>query len=180
MNNTYLALLRGINVGGKNVIKMSSLRACFENMGFSDVRTYIQSGNVIFHSSISDPRALERTIEQALSKQFKYASRVVVLSRNDLAGIIKQAPKDFGTLPEKFRYDVIFLKKPLTPVKTAKAVETKDGVDALHVGKHALYTSRLIARATQSRLSKLSQTPEYQHMTIRNWNTATKLLALMG
>lgn len=174
----YLALLRGINVGGNNIIKMAALKACFEGMGFADVATYIQSGNVVFSTQIADQKLLVRTIEHSLSKQFKYKSRVVLLSFDMLRRVVAESPRGFGDNPDTYRYDVLFLKEPLTPQQAMSAVEVRDGVDKVSIGKHALYSSRLISRATQSRLSKILQKPEYQYMTIRNWNTTTKLLAL--
>ncbi|HVR19008.1 MAG TPA: hypothetical protein VMS65_04915, partial [Polyangiaceae bacterium] len=79
----------------------------------------------------------------------------------------------------KFRYDVIFLKEPLTAALAMKSVRTKEGVDRAFAGKRVLYFSRLVAKATQSQLGKLVGLPVYKSMTIRNWNTTTKLLALM-
>ena len=176
----HLALLRGINVGGSNVIKMAALKACFESMEFDDVTTYIQSGNVVFSTPIVDQALLGRTIEAGLSKQFMYNSRVVVVSLATLKRVVEEAPKGFGTHPDAYRYDVIFVKAPLTPRKAIKVVEIKVGVDDVSIGRHALYASRLISRATQSRLSRIVQKPEYQYMTIRNWNTTTKLLELLA
>jgi uncharacterized protein (DUF1697 family) len=174
----YVALLRGINVGGSSVIRMAALKACFEGLGFADVATYIQSGNVVFSTPGTDQALLGRTIEAALSKQFKYNSRVVLVPLDVLKRIVEEAPKEFGARPDRYRYDVIFVKEPLTPRKAMRAVEVKDGVDSASAGKHALYFSRLISRATQGRLSRIIQKPEYQFMTIRNWNTTTKLLSL--
>jgi uncharacterized protein (DUF1697 family) len=176
----YLALLRGINVGGNNIIKMTKLKASFEDMGFRKVITYIQSGNVLFDSPPQTEKALENKIEKELSKKFKYKSCVLVISNDKMAQIIKEAPKHFGKNPDKYRYDIIFIKNPLTPKKAMNAIETKEGVDTANLGKHALYFSRLISKTTQSKLSKIIQKPEYKNMTIRNWNTATKLLAIIN
>jgi uncharacterized protein (DUF1697 family) len=114
-NFQYLALLRGINVGGKNIIKMADLKASFESMGFSEVQTYIQSGNVLFWSADKDKLKLAKQIEKNLSKRFNYSSLVVVVSHQELQKIVKSAPKGFGSEPDKYRYDVVFLKEPLTP-----------------------------------------------------------------
>jgi uncharacterized protein (DUF1697 family) len=176
----YLILLRGINVGGKNIIKMADLKASFEEMGFSNVLTYIQSGNVVVQSDEKDKAALMTKIEQGLSKRFNFQVRVVVISQKELAGIVKSAPEGFGEDDKKFRYDVIFLKEPLTPREAMESVKVRGGVDAAHAGKQALYFSRLISCASQSYLTKIIGMPVYQNMTIRNWNTTTKLLALMG
>ncbi len=177
--NQYLVLLRGINVGGKNIIKMADLKASFEEMGFSNVVTYIQSGNVVFQSDDKDKTALTTRIEKGLSKRFNINAKVVVISQKELAGIVKSAPEGFGKEEKKFRYDIIFLMEPLTPKEAMKSVSVREGVDTAHAGKQALYFSRLISRASQSYLTKIIGMPVYQNMTIRNWNTTTRLLALM-
>ena len=177
--NQYVALLRGINVGGKNIIKMTDLKACFESLGFKDVRTYIQSGNVLFRAAGSDQANLTKRIENALSKAFNYESRVVVRSQKQMKAIVAKAPKGFGSDQATYRYDVIFLKDPLTAAKAMKSVLTKEGVDEAYAGKGVLYFSRLISKATQSHLTRIIGMPVYQSMTIRNWNTTTKLLTLM-
>jgi uncharacterized protein (DUF1697 family) len=147
-------------------------------MGFEDVHTYIQSGNVLFKATGSPP-ALEGKIEKALSKEFSYKSRVVVVSHETFARVLAEAPKGFGKEPLKYRYDVLFLKKPLTPAKAMKATDLREGVDEVGAGRHALYFKRLIAKVTSSKISKLVMKPEYQYMTIRNWNTTTKLAELV-
>jgi uncharacterized protein (DUF1697 family) len=173
----FLALLRGINVGGKNIIKMTDLKSCFESMGFSDVVTYIQSGNIIFNSD-NKSKLLER-IEKTLSKTFNYDAKAVVISYKDLKNVVENALKDFGKESSKYRYDVIFLKDPLTVKEAMKNIKVKEGVDNAYEGKNVIYFRRLIAKASQSYLSKIITLPVYKNMTIRNWNTTTKLLTLM-
>lgn len=176
--NVYVALLRGINVGGRNVIRMPALKACFDAQGYGSVSTYIQSGNVLFTSPGSSQLVLTRRIERALSKTFLCESRVVVRSFEQMKEIVGTAPKGFGASPA-YRYDVIFLKHPLTPDDAMKGVTAKPGVDRVVAGDGVLYFSRLISRASQSQLSRLVSRPEYQNMTIRNWNTTGKLVQLM-
>lgn len=177
--NQYVALLRGINVGGNNSIKMADLKVCFESLGFKEVRTYIQSGNVLFRTAESGQANLTERIEAALAKSFDYESRVVVRSQKQMKSIVAKAPKGFGSDQATYRYDVIFLKDPVTAAKAMKSVLMKEGVDEAYAGKGVLYFSRLISKATQSRLSRIASMPVYQSMTIRNWNTTTKLLNLM-
>lgn len=179
-NTQYLALLRGINVGGGNIIRMAALKACFEASKLENVATYIQSGNVLFETHESDAVRLVRKLEAVLSKTFNpYEARIVLCSHAKLKEIVRKAPKGFGTQPQKYRYDVIFLKAPLTAVETIKSVPAKVGVDEAFVGPDVLYFSRLTARASQSHLARIVSLPLYKGMTIRNWNTTTKLLALM-
>lgn len=175
----YVALLRGINVGGKNLIQMTRLKACFEAHGFEDVVTYIQSGNVLFKASGPGSGELASRIEGLLSTTFDYTASVVLRSRSQLRKIVTRAPEGFGTRPTQFRYDVIFLKEPLTASTAMKSVLVKAGVDEAHAGSGALYFSRLISRASQSRLSRIVSLPVYRSMTIRNWNTTRTLLEMM-
>lgn len=174
----YLALLRGINVGGKNIITMADLRTCFINAGYTQVHTYIQSGNVLFSATTTDAGQLETTIEQTLEATFGYTGAVVVLSATELCDVVAEAPKHFGAKPDTYRYNVFFLKRPLAPQAAAKDIVLRDGVDTLHIGSKSLYTTRLIARAGNSLLSKITTLSHYQSLTIRNWNTTTRLCAL--
>ena len=176
----YVALLRGINVGGKNPIPMAGLKSCFEENGFDDVRTYIQSGNVIFSSPASSQAELTGVIERMLRTTFAhYDASVVLRSRSQMRTIVERAPKGFGTQPTLYRYDVIFLKPPLTAKAAMQSVSMKEGVDRGWAANGVVYFSRLTSRATQSRLSRVVSLPIYQQMTLRNWNTTTKLLPLL-
>jgi uncharacterized protein (DUF1697 family) len=174
----YVALLRGINVGGKNLIKMPALRACFADAGFTDVTTYIQSGNVLFRSPAPQAQLTAR-IEEALSAAFDYQANVVVRSHAQLRTVVTQAPDGFGSDPATYRYDVLFLKEPLTAAEALESVPTNPDVDEVHAGPGVLYYSRIASRATRSRMSKITALPIYQRLTIRNWNTTTALLRMM-
>lgn len=178
--NTYLALLRGINVGGKNKLPMTDLKKCLEDLGFKNVQTYIQSGNVIFESG-GTPEKLAGQIEKALPKNFRLDSeliRVLAISRNQLAKIVAKAPKGFGTEPDKYHSDVLFLIDTSAD-EVMKQTDVNPEVDAAWPGDGVVYYRRLSAKRTKSRLSKLVSKPIYKSMTIRSWNTTTKLLALM-
>jgi uncharacterized protein (DUF1697 family) len=177
--NQYAALLRGINVGGKNPVRMTELKTCFEALGFESVSTYIQSGNVIFSAEESARTRLTSQVEDALSKTFNYSSRVVLRSYQEMKNIVAHAAEGFGSDPASYRYDVIFLKEPLSAARAMKSVTTKEGVDQAFAGKGVLYFSRLISKAAQSHLPRIISMPVYQSMTIRNWNTTTKLLKMM-
>lgn len=174
----YIGLLRGINVGGNNIIKMTDLKSVFEEMCFEDVKTYIQSGNVIFSAKEKNLGKLEMKIEKTLSTKFNYTSKVVIIPHSHLKKVIEKAPKDFGKFPEEYRYDVLFLKSPLTSKQAIEKITPRDGVDTAHAGEGVLYFSRLISKAGQSYLNKVISLPVYKEMTIRNWNTTSKLLGL--
>jgi uncharacterized protein (DUF1697 family) len=174
----YIGLIRGINVGGKNIIRMTDLKLCFENAGLSDVSTYIQSGNFLFSSTEKDRNKLEKSIEKSLAEHFGVELRLILLTPEQIRKVVEDAPGGFGTEPENYRYDVLFLKEPLTPEEAMKDIRMKEGVDNAYAGDRVLYFSRLISKASQSYLTRIIQLPVYQSITIRNWNTASKLLAL--
>jgi uncharacterized protein (DUF1697 family) len=176
----YVALLRGINVGGKNAVPMPALKAAFEAAGFEDVRTYIQSGNVLFDAPSSGQAELTKRAEALIRKAFDhYDASVVLRSRSQMRAVVDEAPKGFGREPAKYRYDVLFLKPPLTAKQVVATVPTKEGVDRIWAANGVVYFSRLISRATSSRLNRVASMPIYKSMTIRNWNTTTKLAALL-
>lgn len=174
----YVALLRGINVGGNNVIKMVALREAFEALGYTAVTTYIASGNVVFTAKAGAKAALTKTIEAALARTFGYEAKVVVVTAKELAAVVAEAPAGFGKRPARYRYDVLFVKPPLRARVAVKDFEVAPGVDEIAVGKHAVYFWRVSAMATRSRLSRITQKPVYKSLTIRNWNTTVKLLAM--
>lgn len=176
----YVALLRGINVGGNNLIRMPALVDCFRDHGFEHVTTYIQSGNVVFSAGRERRAELAARIERMLSTTFDhYDASVVLRSASQMRSIVAGAPAGFGDEPWRFRYDVVFLKPSLTAAAALREVPTKEGVDAAAAGTGVLYFSRLASRATQSRLPRVASMPIYQQMTIRNWNTTTKLVELL-
>jgi uncharacterized protein (DUF1697 family) len=176
----YLVLLRGINVGGKNKVPMAALRELLEELGYADVATYIASGNVIL-SSDGKPDEIQQTIEAALPKAFRLDSdliRVLVLTRAQLRAIVRGKPKGFGEQPDMYHSDAIFL----IGIDAERAMEVFDprpGVDRVWPGKGVIYSQRLSAERTKSRLNKAITTPLYKSMTIRSWSTTTALLELM-
>ena len=174
----YVALLRGINVGGKNLVRMDALAAWFEAQGFAGVRTYIQSGNVLFASGERAPALVPR-IEAGLSEAFGYRASLVLRSLPQLRAVVRGAPRGFGSEPALYRYDVLFLKEPLTAASALAVAPAKPGVDAVSSGEGVLYYSRLVAKASQSRMSRIVALPIYKQLTIRNWNTTVRLLELL-
>jgi len=174
----YVALLRGINVGGRNPVSMAALRTAFEAAGFTAVSTYIQSGNVLFESDESIA-SLQGNVEALLERRLGFPLVVVVRSHRQLRNVVDKAPKGFGRAPDTYHSDVIFLNGPLSSRQAMRIVDLRDGVDRAWPGAGVIYFARLSARRTQSRMSRIVGTPEYQQMTIRSWSTTTKLLGLL-
>jgi len=178
--HTYVILMRGINVGGKNKIPMAQLRSRLEEQGFEGVVTYIQSGNVILRSNL-DEAAVSARIEAMLPKKFDLDSstvRVMALEHATFKRIVEQAPESFGEDSANFRYNVIFLMDS-NPAEAMQQIEVREDVDAVWQGESVLYFRNSVPNATKSRLSRITQRPIYQSITIRNWNTTTRLLELL-
>jgi uncharacterized protein (DUF1697 family) len=177
----YIALLRGINVGGKNPIKMDALRDCLSKAGMQSVSTYIASGNVLFTSD-QGLKKTEATLDGALDKAFGYKGPTVIISEKEYRAIIAEAPEGFGSTPDTLHSDVVFLKPPFKASEVLKdviALKLRDGVDTVATGSKALYFTRVSAERTKSRMNKITELPSYKSMTIRSWNTAKKLAALL-
>lgn len=174
-----VVLLRGINVGGNNIIPMAHLRECMTDLGARDVATYIQSGNVLFDGAGRSPTEWAERIEAALSTRFQYEASVVLRTHAELRAVVDGAPKDFGTDPDRYRTDVVFLKAPMTAATAMEQLRVRDGVDVAVAGDGVVYQSRLAERAAQSYFSKFVGTPAYKQSTIRNWRTTTRLLAML-
>lgn len=178
MARKYVALLRGINVGGKNKVPMADLRETFEEGGYEAVRTYIQSGNVLFRSS--DPQSsLESHVEGLLEARFGVPLLVVVRSHAQMRKTVEKSPPGFGTKPDTFHSDALFLKAPLKSRQVMEVVDLREGVDQAWPGDGVVYFQRLSAERVRSRLNRIASTPEYKLLTIRSWSTTTKLVDLL-
>jgi uncharacterized protein (DUF1697 family) len=172
----YVALLRGINVGGRNTVAMADLRTAFEDAGYHGVRTYIQSGNVVFEGPAKVP---EDAIESMLEARFETPLVVVVRSHRQLRTVVDHAPDGFGTQPDTYHSDAVFLKAPLTSRAAMKVVALREGVDEAWPGTGVLYFQRLSSERTKSRMGTIVGTPEYQQMTIRSWRTTLALRKML-
>lgn len=179
--NPYVILLRGINVGGKNIIPMAELRKRLTEDGFSDVTTYIASGNVLLNSERTAAEVKSR-IEKILAKNFNLDDgfvKALVLTPAQLQAVIDQKPAGFGEEPEAYHSDVFFLME-LDAQETMPVFKPREGVDKLWQGIGVIYSQRLSALLSKSGINKIIGTSIYKSMTVRNWNTTTKLLELVN
>ncbi len=172
--HTYLALLRGINVGGNNKVSMSELKKIFESLDFTQVFTYINSGNVIFQTSA---QVVTEKIELALKKTLGFEIRVVVRDAKNIQKLCSEIPLRWKNDTEH-KTDVLFLwpefahKKSIGLI-TATEVDTLtylDGAIVWHIDKK---------NYNKSGLHKFIGTHLYKNMTARNINTVRKLGELM-
>lgn len=176
---TYLVLIRGVNVGGNSKVSMAELRGALADAGFMNVATYINSGNVILQSD-QTPENVKAQINALLQNDFGLGelNKVLVLSQEQLQQVVDNKPKDFGDSPDKYYSDVIFLMD-LDVAAAMTVFDPREGVDVIWPGKGVIYSQRLGAERTKSRLNKIIASPYYKSMTIRTWNTTVKLLHLM-
>jgi uncharacterized protein (DUF1697 family) len=173
----YVALLRGINVGGNNIIKMADLKLCLEKAGLKNVVTYIQSGNVIFESSENVDK-LEDKLEKILSKEFNYKSVLTIRSHSQIKKVLKDAPADWEKRAD-IRCYLAFVKKPTTSKDVAKEINPKENIDFIEISNGVVYMTTLISALTKSRLNQMPSKSFYKNITIRNYNTVQKIAALM-
>jgi uncharacterized protein (DUF1697 family) len=176
---THVALIRGINVGGKNPVPMVGLREALTAAGFEDVRTYIQSGNVVMDAPGRTEVSVNEAVESVLENEFGVSTVVVTLNANALRTTVKKAPKGFGSDDAAYRYDVIFVRPGIDPSDVLPRVRLREGVDDAWAGERALYFRRLEALRTKSLLNRVLDLPEYRSMTIRNWKTTMALHAML-
>ncbi len=181
----YVVYLRGINVGGKNKIRMADLRDALTAAGFLKVSTYIQSGNIVLSSTLP-MEEIGAAIEALLQQMFELDSdmvRVLVLDAITYQAILEERPEGFGEIVSDmdFRYDVLFpLNVSTEDVMTELLV--REGVDKVWKGRHVIYFRRPGPNHpdyTKSALSRLIKKPIYQSITIRNFRTTLKMYSLL-
>jgi uncharacterized protein (DUF1697 family) len=174
----YVALLRGINVGGNNMISMKALKASFERLGFKDVSTYINSGNILFRSTIADARKLEVKIEKMLVADYQLGCKVVVRSADEMARLVAQLPASWND-DKDWRYNVIFLRHAIDSKDIIDSFKPRKDIEKLvYVPGTLLWWARA-ADVNRTSMQKLASQKTFQDMTVRNANTTRKLHALM-
>jgi len=176
--NLYVALLRGVNVGGNSMISMSALKKSFEAIGFKHVSTYINSGNVIFNAKENDARKLEKKIEQMLVKEYELNSKVVVRSFLEMEKLVQSLPREWDG-DSSWRYNVIFLRHTIDSDEILADLPANSDIEQVTYRPGALLWSAHVDQISKSKMSKLSSRKIFQDMTVRNLNTTKKLYELM-
>ena len=174
----YLALLRGINVGGNSLIKMADLKVALLENGFLNVKTFIQSGNVLFESDEKDTEKLAAKMEEVIVKIFYITSRVVIRSESQLTKVLDNIPDEWKK-ENDLRCYLAFVKEPATAQQVAEQITLKEGIDSLKIGDGVVYMTTLLAGITNSSFSKLASKKIYKEITIRNYTTMHKIATLM-
>ena len=174
----FVALLRGVNVGGNNMISMKALKQSFESLGYPHVDTYINSGNIIFTSNEADARKLETEIEAMLVRDYQLESKVVVRTLDEMAKLVKSLPSSWNSESD-WRYSVIFLRHTIDSKKILGELPAKSEIEEVVYKPGALLWSAQVSALTRSNMVKLPSRKLYQEMTVRNLNTTKKLHELM-
>jgi uncharacterized protein (DUF1697 family) len=183
---THVALLRGINLGGRNKVAMADLRRVVASLGHTDVATYIQSGNVLFTTAESDTDKLSEALDQAIAAELGVTSPVVVLSRDELEQVIRDNPYPDEPNP-KYVHAVLRRGTPsqdmLDRIAEASDQAARSGSrDSVQSVGRALYlhTPDGYGRSelAQALLRIVSSPKAGMTGTARNWSTVTKLLSL--
>lgn len=174
----YVAFLRGINVGGTNVVSMKSLRASFERLRFRDVSTYINSGNVVFRTVDTDARAVERRIDRMLARDYTLTGRTVVRSHAEMARLIETIQATWK-IDDRWRYNVIFLRHEIDSNRVLEQLKPRADFEQVMYCPGTLLWSARIDALTRTDMLKLASRPIYQQMTVRNVNTTTKVFQLL-
>lgn len=170
----YVALLRGINVGGNKKVDMKKLKQMFETLGYKNVSTYINSGNVVFRSKRDDFSKLPKTLEKA----FGFPIEVVVRDGKNIQMLASKIPAAW-TNDKKQRTDVIFLWEGYDSKKSLQLVKVNPEVDELRYLPGAIVWHFDRAFYKQSKMHDFIGTELYKHMTARNINTVRKLAELV-
>jgi uncharacterized protein (DUF1697 family) len=176
-NQTYIAFLRGINVGGKRLIKMEDLRRVFESMRFKNVRTFIASGNVIFDSPELDRRAIAKKIERTLFKAFGHEVPVVLLTVSELQEIVRRNPfKRIKPGADAMMFVALFAEKPTAKAKMPMGSATEN-LEVLAITDHAAFI--LCHRKKNGMFAFPNNFFEKEFgvvATTRNWTTVNKVV----
>ena len=177
--DTYVALLRGINVGGNNIVSMTDLKVCLEELGHQAVRTYINSGNVIFHAAHTTPRRLEAQLEKAFADTFSFPTIIIVRNRKEMAQLIHNIPKEWLKSSD-LRCNVMFLRHTIDSADILRGLNPKAGIEEVRYHPGAILWSVQRAALTRSSITKVIMKPIYKEMTLRTVNTAYKIFEIMS
>ena len=174
----YIALLRGINVGGNNKVSMAELKICFESLGFTSVITYINSGNVIFEFKKTNIAELVAMCEEAINNQFGFHIICSVITADDLKNAWLKRPKWWGEDGES-KHNAIFVIAPTTAKQIFQSIgEAKPEYEKVAAVEPIIFWSAPIKTFGRTRYSKIVGGKFYKSITIRNDRTTKKLLEL--
>ena len=174
----YVALLRGINVGGKNKVSMKELKKSFERVGMEAVTTYINSGNIIFETSNQNETEIIATLEEVIFEDFSLNIKVLLRTIKDLTAIIEALPSHWKN-DKDMKSDVLFLGDEINDEKVLNELVPKPDIDTVLYVPGAILWSVDRTNVTKSGLMRLASKDLYKKMTIRNVNSTRKIYLIM-
>ena len=146
-------------------------------MKFTDVKTYIQSGNVLFKDCENDKLKITKRIEKALLNEFKDRIKVKILTLSEIENVLSNMPNDFGSDNKKYKYDLLFLIKPFRKEGIMEKIKIIENDDKIYEGEKVFYVKRNSEKLTGSYITQLLKISP--NITVRNLNTTKKLYELM-
>lgn len=174
----YVALLRGINVGGNNKVDMKKLKVTFEGLGFTNVVTYINSGNIVFKENLKNKVAIAQKIEKAISKDFGLDIKVLIRSFEDMEMVCTALPESW-VKNDIMKTDIMFLWEEFDNTEVLELLKLSPYDNVKYV-KGAILWNLEIKYYGKSGLPKIIGTKLYKNITIRNINTVRKLYQIMS
>jgi uncharacterized protein (DUF1697 family) len=175
----HIAFLRAINVGG-HVVKMDELRRLFEKLGFTNVETFIASGNIIFTAAPEDVKVLARRIEDELRKSLGYEVKTFVRSESEVAAIAEYEPFTPARIKSASTFCVGFLEEPLTPQAVKALMALRTAADDFHVNGREVYWLSKKRQGESTFSNALLEKTLKTRSTFRGLNTVVKLAAKHG
>lgn len=172
----FVAFLRAINVGGHN-IKMEELRALFESLGFSNVETFIASGNVIFEAKPENAGDLQKMIEENLRKSLGYDVATFIRTDAEIADIARYKPFDDKQLQTAQALNVAFLAEPLSDEAQKALLGLHNEIDEFHIHGREVYWLCKVKQSKSSFSNAVFERKLKVQATFRGWNTVLKLAA---
>lgn len=175
---SYISMLRGINVSGQKIIKMGELASLCESLGLVNVRTYVQSGNVLFESGLTDESRLSGLIADGIKKALGYSVVVVLRTRNQLQAVVEKNPflKERGIDPIKLH--ITFLAEAPDQEALSRLHALKDRTDRIKVSSKEVYLHCPQGYGRTKFSNNFLERTLKVSATTRNWNTVNRLLEM--
>jgi uncharacterized protein (DUF1697 family) len=174
----YIALLRGINVSGQKLIKMDHLKSVFEELGYHRVRTYIQSGNVLFDSQDNEPTKVVKKIEEKIQEVYSFQVTVVLRTIQELEEVVRNNPYLLEEMQKTDSLYVSFLAEPPAEEAIAQCMALKNDVDELVITDTEAYILIHKSYGTSKFSNNFLEKKLKVAATTRNWATVNKLIGM--
>ena len=176
----YIALLRGVNISGKNKVPMAELKKCFETLGFTEVKTWLNSGNVVFSCDEADTAALTDRIERMIQREFSLSIPVLIIPQEELVDILSHAPDWWGTENKEIYDNLIFIMPPATFTDVYREIGApKEGLEQIQEYRSAVFWSFSLKDYQKTNWwPKTARADIGSKLTIRTANTVRKIASM--